>query len=370
MIRGENVYHAKTPDGWVLAIKRYKPATDRAPYPVILFHGFAANRYCVDFGEEGSSEWNQYSLAGYLYRGGDKEDMKFDVWVPELRGRNGSRTFDPAVSPEKYNWCLDEYVDYDVPAIIKRVQREYRREGYGKVKIFWVGKSMGGMLAYAYGEMDGSKKEKNRNLKGVVTIASPAIFRNSKPILEHILSNFVLKVPCPNLINISKMMKRLIDDRRLSNEIVGFFASLKNMDEDILKKYLLEGFNSTIPKKVFKHFLIFLKYGDFCRYPRHPLLYNILYRFDTVRKWFAPYSYTKNLWKFKAPLCVIAGSSDPLAHPNDVFYAYYNVGTPKSRRKKILIPCYGHMNLNLGKDARKDVYPKIYNWLKKEALRT
>jgi len=368
MIGGENVYHAKTPDGWVLAIKRYKPESDRAPYPVILFHGLAANRYCVDFGEEGGSEWNRYSLAGYLYRGEDKEDIKFDVWVPELRGRNGSRTFDPAVSPEKYNWCLDEYVDYDVPAIIKRVQREYRREGYGKARIFWVGKSMGGMLAYAYGEMDGGRREKDRILKGVVTIASPAVFRNSRPALKYILS--LVKVWGPNLINLSEIIKRLIDDRELFDEVIGFVASLKNMDEDILEKYLLKGFDSTIPKKVLKHFLIFLKYGDFCRYPRYPLLYNILYRFNAIRKWFAPYSYTDNLWRFKAPLCVIAGGSDPLAHPNDVFYAYYNVGTPKSRRKRILIPCYGHMDLNLGKDAKKDVYPKIYNWLKKEALRT
>jgi len=123
----KRVYYAKTSDGWKLAIKRYQPIGRKSKYPVVLCHGFAANSYSVDFGLEDTDEWHQYSLAAYLSKGGNGK-LKFDVWVPEFRGRNESQTFDPDTCPEKYNWCLDDYVDKDIPAIISCIKREYRKE--------------------------------------------------------------------------------------------------------------------------------------------------------------------------------------------------------------------------------------------------
>ncbi|MHC1625079.1 MAG: alpha/beta hydrolase [Methermicoccaceae archaeon] len=223
--KDKNVYYVRTSDGWKLAIKRYNPGRrDRARYPVVLCHGFAANRLSVDFGEEGDSEWDQYSLAGYLFNGGDRGDVRFDVWVPELRGRNGSMTFDPTVSPGKYNWCLDEYVDYDVPAIIRRVQRQYQKEEGKKVKVFWVGKSMGGMLAYAYGEKDGERRERSRHLKGVVTIASPVKFEHSKPVMSHV-AEILLNIVVSDPVNLSEVFKQLKkNNERLFDAVVSFFC--------------------------------------------------------------------------------------------------------------------------------------------------
>ncbi|MHC1625078.1 MAG: hypothetical protein ACXQS2_03690 [Methermicoccaceae archaeon] len=138
------------------------------------------------------------------------------------------------------------------------------------------------------------------------------------------------------------------------------------MNEDILSEYVENGFNSMIPKKVFYHFLVFLKHGVFCRYPRYPLLYDLSESFPRLKRWFAPYNYTGNLWRFKAPLCVIAGDADHLAHQDDVIYAYHNVGTPDTRKRMVLLKGYGHLDLNLGVNAKKDVYPKVHGWIKEE----
>ena len=129
MITGDkkSVYYTEeTLDGWKLIIKRYRSKTsEKAKYPVILCHGLAANKNCCDYGEEETDEWNKYSLAAYLSKGGNNNDISFDVWVPELRGRNGSQTFNPLTHTGKYKWSLDEYVDYDIPAIINTVLSRY-----------------------------------------------------------------------------------------------------------------------------------------------------------------------------------------------------------------------------------------------------
>ena len=176
-----------TIDGIQLKMKRYKPRRGEiAEYPVILCHGVLANKHCLDFGDNSPklrSLWKKYSLAAYLYEGGNG-DLKFDVWVPELRGKRSFKDFECEYpdTPSKYDWCLDHYIDYDIPVIVNRVMAEYDYS----TKVFWIGMSMGGMLAYAYGEtQDGFK-----NLKGVVTIASPVAFEYNKGWIFEIASRF------------------------------------------------------------------------------------------------------------------------------------------------------------------------------------
>jgi pimeloyl-ACP methyl ester carboxylesterase len=171
----QEIVSARTSDGWDLRMYHYFPiGKNVVQFPVILCHGLAANKNSCDFGKPGTSEWERYSLAAFLSQQQSDGGPVFDVWVPELRG-GGPPTFDPRMNPERYRWCVDDYIDYDVPTIVRRVQQSYIEKNRDAPPVFWVGKSMGGMIAYAYGQT----KEGQKNLKGVVTLGSPVVFGKS-----------------------------------------------------------------------------------------------------------------------------------------------------------------------------------------------
>ena len=156
---------AVTDDGITLVAKRYM---NKNGIPVILLHGFASNYYTWDIPGK--------SLGKFL------ADHGYDVWLFNLRG-HGEGEFQSGPSRGPGNWDFDTFAVYDVPAMIRKVM-----ETTGK-RPFWIGHSMGGMLIYAYLEGVYPVKEnygftvssseelsikRNRNLRGVVAVGSPA----------------------------------------------------------------------------------------------------------------------------------------------------------------------------------------------------
>jgi pimeloyl-ACP methyl ester carboxylesterase len=141
----------RTRDGWRLALYRY-PARHRSSRygPVLLVHGLGANRFNMD------APVPEISLAQYLAARGH------DVWVAELRGAGRSR---PPGWPltRRRTFDFDDYVQKDIPAILRRVLDD---SGYPQIN--WVGHSMGGMLAYA-----SMLQYDQRLFRRVVTIGSP-----------------------------------------------------------------------------------------------------------------------------------------------------------------------------------------------------
>jgi polyhydroxyalkanoate synthase len=360
----KNALYASTPDKWKLAIKRYKPSGKVAKYPVILCHGLGGNASCMDFGRKGSKKWERYSLAAYLYEGGDG-GVKFDVWVAELRGRNGSQTFSPFRHPEKYNWCVDDYINKDMPSIIDLVRRTYYMEKKRHPKIFWVGKSMGGMIAYAYGEGEGK-----RYLKGVVTMGSPVAFEYVASKEWPSFFRSVAKHLYPRRISIPVRWVKVIERVGVLDRLKHLMANEKNIYKQILREYFEKSLDNTIASRVFSHFAIFIKYRDFCQYPKNPWLYDIFYRIPFMRRYFAPYSYKHNLRKFTPPLLAIAGGGDKTAPPEEIKYAFENVSSKDKKYIEFSVENgysanYGHIDLNLGKKAKEEVYPAIYEWLVK-----
>ena len=118
---------ALTSDGVTLVMKRYKKVGGT---PVILCHGIVQNDACMDLPVAGSS------FAKYL------ADRGYDVWVVNLRS-HGKGIYQSGSSGQ-WDWAIDEFAAYDVPAMVNRV-----RALTGK-NPFWVGHSMGGMAAYGY----------------------------------------------------------------------------------------------------------------------------------------------------------------------------------------------------------------------------
>jgi pimeloyl-ACP methyl ester carboxylesterase len=356
----QEIISARTRDGWDLRIFHYSPR--RGPVfqtPVILCHGLAANKNSCDFGEMGTPEWEQYSLAAYLTR--KKSDGKpvFDVWVPELRGC-GKPSFDPGKHPEKYRWCVDDYIDYDVPAIVNRVQQWYREQRKTTPQVFWVGKSMGGMIAYAYGET----AQGRRNFKGVVTLGSPVLFGKSSVFLE-----FLTRVTPRNISLPIRILDLMGKSAELQHHFTGLGVNPANVDPEIFQKYLHVGLCDVLSSKVLSQFSFFFKHSDFCRYPRYPWLYDIFGKVPGVKKLVAPYSYRDHLILFSAPLLAIAGRQDKMAPTQDVRYAVDHAGSTDVTYLELSKEAgystdYGHLDLNIGVHAREDVYPVIDGWLR------
>ncbi|MEM2935020.1 MAG: alpha/beta fold hydrolase [Candidatus Thermoplasmatota archaeon] len=350
-------HEVSTSDGWKLGIKRYKP--NKVSCPVILCHGLGANSNCLDFdGDEQGKDWKKYSLAYYLL-----QDKKiFDVWVVDLRGSKRSQTFKPRENPWKYNWNVDTYINNDVPDVIKYVKRIYYNESGKDTKAFWVGKSMGGMIAYAYG----MSEEGRRNLKGVVTIGSPVKFENLMNEWGWLLE--MVKIFHPRKISFPVRWIKLLEAIGLIDKLKENVANVENVHEEILDKYINIGCDNVVSLKLFLQFVWFIKLKDFCSYPTYPWLSDIFYKSPFI-KFFRPYSYTKNLKKFISPVLMIAGSKDKQAPPPSIWYAFQNVGSKDKTyvefSKKNGTSDYGHFDLTLGKKSKKEVYPVIYEWLRK-----
>jgi pimeloyl-ACP methyl ester carboxylesterase len=347
----QEIVSARTSDGWDLQVFHYLPNGDAAVrFPVILCHGLAANKNSCDFGKPGTSEWENYSLAAFLSQQRSEGGPVFDVWVPELRGGG-------------YRWCVDDYIDKDVPAIIRCVQESYIEKNRDPPPVFWVGKSMGGMIAYAYGQT----KEGQKNLKGVVTLGSPVVFGKSSLFLE-----FLTRIT-PRNVSIPIRIAEIIEK---SAEIAGHFkglgVNLENVDPAVLQTYLHIGFSGVLSSKVLSQFSLFFKHMTFCRYPRYPWMYDIFGRVPGMKNLFAPYSYTENLHRFFAPLLVIAGGLDKMAPKTDTLYVKDHVGSTdvtylEFSKNAGYHADYGHLDLTLGIHAREEVYPKIYEWLVKRS---
>ena len=353
-------YTDPTIDGWILRLFRYSADTsEKANTPVILCHGLAGNHLAVDFGQYKSKEWYNYSLAAFLSNGGIDKGKSFDVWVVELRGRGDPPTFSPDINPEKYKWCVDDYIDKDIPTIINYIQKIYKRDTGRKTKVFWVGKSMGGMIAYAYGETINGR----HNLKGVVTLGSPTVFRQ-KPLLLNVLTRL-----CPRRISIpfnaAELLRNLPEFRK---KFMEYGMAHGNIDPEILEVFIDEGMNNTISSKVLNQFSIFCRHHTFCRYPRNPWIYDTVGRIPYIKPFVSPYSYTDNLYRFTIPLLAIGGGADTAAPADDIYYTTKHVGS--NDVSSIILSKnngyhfdYGHLDLTLGKYVKDDVYPIIYKWL-------
>lgn len=347
---------ATTTDGWKLRLLHYHPQTSTTnPTPVILCHGLAANKNSCDFGEPDTPHWHRYSLAAYL----TTTSPSFDVWVPELRG-NGTPFYDPHQHPEKYRWSVDDYVDHDIPAIIATVQKYHREKDGQKRPVFWVGKSMGGMIAYAYGETpDGQHK-----LKGVVTLGSPVVFAKTGVLLE-----FVTRIMPRNLAVPIHLPDLVLKNQDLRQLVTRMAANPENIDPIVWQYYLKNGHQQVLSSKVANQFSLFFRHRTFCRYPRRPWVYDTVGRLPGLKKMFAPYSYTEHLKDFTAPLLAIAGGHDQLGPPADIQYVTAHVGSTdvtylELSKKNGFTADYGHLDLNLGLHARDEVYPRIGQWIR------
>jgi pimeloyl-ACP methyl ester carboxylesterase len=152
----KEIYGARTDDGWLLQISRYRPlrqawAQSIFGQPMLLVPGWSQNRHaftCGDFVKQ---------LLSY----------GADIHIAELRGHGLSnrqlqltRGLHPA--DLDYRWDIDSYFLHDIPALVQAVKKRT-----GHPRIFYLGNSMGGMLGYGYAGC-------HDDLSGLIAIGAPS----------------------------------------------------------------------------------------------------------------------------------------------------------------------------------------------------
>jgi len=310
----DEIHYAASDDGYRIGVTRYRPEHPRGADPVVLCPPPSVNRLVFDLLDE-------CSLARHLAERG------FDTWLVELRGR-GLSTRPRLFSKVRYDWSFDEYVEKDLPAALAAVAR-----ATGRPTVHLVGYSFGGMVVYAHL----GQPERARHVRSAVTLGAPATFKFQK--------KYLFSWPLRNL--------RWLRHRfflRLLAPLFGwrYVPAVRLLHEP-----------GSISGEVFRRFLVnaaenfgtneLLQFGDWLE---HDAFRSIDQRRD----------YREAMRTITVPCLTIAGNKDRLAPPPSVKDAHELLG---STDKKFVIARahVGHLDLLLGKQAAKDVYPLVSEWL-------
>ena len=334
-----------TEDDITLTItNKYPKVKNKNLYPVLCIPGLAETRFVMD-------QALGNSFVDYLALNG------FDVYMAELRGHGKSLHL-----KERYNWNVQTFLDFDVPAILHAVQEES-----GQRQLLWVGHSMGGMLLLAYLISAGLNKDKNLYdtsiLKAGITVGSPVVFDQPSLIALAMLykSTFLSRlpyIPTDFLSNFLSIMRFALE-----SPLTFHFWNWKNMEQNNKILYLKDGIDN-IAQGVMRDFMEYVLVGDFCSSD-------------------GKINYRENLFLINTPLLVIGGSVDAMASEKSQTALYENISSADKelrifgthgyiKREGQVIPMkdrtdYGHVDLTLGLRSKDDVWPYMLNWLRKRA---
>jgi pimeloyl-ACP methyl ester carboxylesterase len=320
--------------GHHIALHHHSPAEKRFIEPVIVCHGLAANRFNMDFSNDGKGD-DRISLARALARSG------FDTWVLELRGRGH------ATVPRGADWSVDDEVREDLPRAIETVL-----DLTGAPGVLWVGHSKGGILQYL---LHADEHPAAGKVRGLVAIGSPGTFAHQKDMsalvgLGRLFARTGWRVPMTFIA-------------KLGIPIAGpilYIAAKKlpvarSVDAPILRR-IMASLAADIAPGVMRQVASWFDNGG------------TITRLDAT-------PYDESFIRITAPLLLIAGSDDLLAPPDAVRYAYERAGSadktyvvmgPKSGARSE----YGHGDLVVGKHAPDEVFPKVAAWLEAHAQRS
>ncbi len=324
--KADEVHFAHTSDGYRLALHRYRPERIRkGREPVILCHGLGANHYSLD-------PAHYPSIAKYLAGEG------FDVYALDLRGRGlSSRPGAKWGRPLDWGWSFDDYVAKDLPAAIK-----YVRNLTGAESVNWIGHSMGGMAAYAYLQehLDGG------GMKSATAIAGPGVFEKGTiwaPVMK--AGPLLLKpkrIPSRDAARLAAPLAWLLPARRFGMSMWFFPWLAVNCVENISSPVLAQ-FHQWVRDKTF------------CNKDGSKV-------------------YCNGLGEIKAPMLTMVGKGDLIANPGNMKRVAEMMPEPRHKhvyfsKKGGAMENYDHLSIVMGKNAPREVYPVIADWLRKHSAK-
>ena len=293
---------------------------------VLLIHGYGQNRYA----------WHlpSRSFSCYLARAG------FDVFNLDLRGHGRSKHLG-ARRPHD----VSEFVSQDVPWALSEIEQLTGRRG-----VFLVGHSLGGLVSYA------AATQAEGSVSGIVTIGSPYHFtRGSLPLT---MAGHVL----------------LAVDRRMSFGhgslgLRAFGESMRLMRvfvESPVFPLPIRGFlpGSMDPLVLSQHMALAMDNGSIT------VLRNMFLAAAEARRsghrLGGLSGFAEEFEAMNVPLLVIAGKNDDLAPPASVEPGYES---SRARDKTYRVFPQGHIDLVMGNDATKTIWPLVELWIGARAKR-
>ena len=305
-----------TEDGANICVQ-HLPATG---HPIILAHGISSNHYF----------WNltpEHSLALYLQSKG------FDVYNIDFRG-HGYATHDPQGKKQIQGWNVDSY-GTDIAAVIAYAHTQKPQQ-----KPFYIGHSLGGLAFISYLAHYGSS-----HVQGVVIVASPFDFGHKEPLLEMAEQGAkvsFLPIPTPLLAHVASLFPS-------TPAYIDTLLWGKDTISPNIRRLMYQKIVSPMTPKELSHLAKSLSQDAFS--PAQ-----------------GDNTYATNLSTHNIPALFLAGRADRVA-PVDRVLGYYHALGSTDKQLQILGTHYGfsldygHLDYPLAKEAPKEVFPLIEQWI-------
>lgn len=356
----------RTEDGALLRGKRCASAGA----PVVLLHGLFACCHQFDLDEDGSP-----SLASFLAERG------YDVWLFNFRGV-GRGELESLLPAGRTGWSADDHAVQDLPAVLAHVGATTHE------RPFVVAHSLGGMVLAAYlagaaasptssgGAGIAIDRElahtRNQSLRGAVLLSTPLRVR-WEPGEEPRLLVRLAAVGRSSAIHLlpqrlrAGRLNRLERDeaprfvRRVLDRVEGFLE--EEIPED---EWLALLFGGATRERA----LLLLKKlrGGVLSDSSRPLLSQLAHSAE-VGSWLSQpdpagcrMDYAEHYGNITAALLVVVGAQDRVAAPGTLRRVIEEL-RGSTDKAYIEISGYGHSDVTLGRDAHRDVYPQLAEWM-------
>jgi pimeloyl-ACP methyl ester carboxylesterase len=316
----DEVIYVTTEDGWRLGLARYRPQSPipGAP-PVVLCPGAALSTAVFDLLPE-------TTLARYLAGWG------YDVWLLDLRGRGLSER--PRLwGRRRYTWTFDDYVEFDAPAALEAVCRET-----GAASAQWIGLDLGALVLLAAGDAATSR------VRSLVALGATAAFRRQSLLLPGWVLRLLRYVRLETVVRVAAPLLG-----RLYPPPLGLWQNRDNIDGHVYRKALVNAV---------------------CSFSRAEMQqYSEWLASDAFVAVEGTKDYRKSLASMMLPVMIVHGPRDPLASPDMIETTVEMLSGCEERvtlvasRMHGLSANYGHLDLVLGRNAARDIYPQLLRWL-------
>jgi polyhydroxyalkanoate synthase len=311
--RADELRHARTRDGWRIAVHHWRPVGAARAAPVLLCHGLASNAATWDLGAGPS-------FARYLAGRGHP------VYALELRGAGASDG--PRLGGARgYSWGAHEYVTEDVPAAIEHVLSRT-----GKERLHFIGHSMGGILLLALAPLPLAARFETAVVVGTaLDYTKGSDFGQLKG-----LAGFLRLVRAIPVGTAARAYARFAG----ASPFDDFMFAPENLALDEKRAIWREVF-TWVPGLVLRELATTFDRGGF--------------RGRDGRLW------VEGLKSIATPLLMVAGTRDRQCPVAAARATFEKVG---SARKELLVaPGLGHFDLLVGSRAEREIYPAIARWI-------
>ncbi|MBF0099672.1 MAG: alpha/beta hydrolase [Desulfobacterales bacterium] len=323
------IHEVTTEDGRNL-IMTHKVPVDKKPLgPIMFVHGLGQNRYT----------WTQTkrSMENYFVSHG------FETFNIELRGHGLSRA-----NGSDYPKTYETYLNYDMPAFFDAI-----REATGGQKIFYIGHSLGGTIAYCLGS------QFQEYLAGIVSIGGPFIMAKGNTLVQTIAKTGVF-------IDRSIPWIRKLYPRTFYIDFIGLITKpgLSFLDSSSYKIPLQVWYPETIERDI----LIERIERGFDRTGFNVI--GLLFQWGATGKFYSSdrtQNFENNIMDLHIPLLFVVGDRDYAVPLTAVQEGFDKAGSTDKTLKVFGDESsgihFGHIDLITGQEAPKITWPYMLDWI-------